>query len=192
MKYKHKSNEPLIRYFFCLFSLIALVFIVATSNSKNVLVASNINTVKAIESSRIKVIEKKEAKYTTVYSVEDIKNNQNNLIEFNGIIRGYALDCSECNTRLSCLENQDDLVNNIYYNDKTYGTVRILKTNESIPCGSIIKISNYDNQEFLGIVLDSTNDDQNLIVDLLFENENSILNLGLKENIDFKIERWSF
>ncbi|MBQ8892193.1 MAG: 3D domain-containing protein [Bacilli bacterium] len=199
MRYKHKNKEPLFRYFFCLFSLIALVFIFATSNKKNIIVASNINTVKAIESSRIKVIEKEEkkeeeveSKYKTVYSVNEIETNQDKLIEFTGTITGYGPDCPGCSGVLACSPHQNVLNNNIYYNDNLYGTIRILAADPSIPCGSIIKVSNYDNQEFIGIVLDRGRDIHGLTMDLLFESENSVINLGRKYNINFKVERWGY
>ena len=197
MRYKHKDKKPVIRYFICLFSLIALVFAFATSNKRSIIVASNINTVKAIESSRIKVIEKEEKnqieeiKYKTIYSINEIENN-NQLIEFTGTITGYGPDCLGCSGILACEPHQNVLNNNIYYNDNTYGTIRILAADPSIPCGSIIKVSNYDNQEFIGIVLDRGRDIHGLTMDLLFESEKSIVNLGRKYNINFKVERWGY
>ena len=197
MRYKHKNKEPIIKYFFCLFSLIALVFIIATSNKKNVIVASNINTVKAVESSRIKVIKEEKPKnqevlqYKTINSLNDIVS-YNEKIEFTGTITGYGPDCVGCSGVLACPPNKNVLNNNIYYNDNIYGTVRILAADPKIPCGSIIKVSNYDNQEFLGIVLDRGRDIHGLTMDLLFDSEKTVINLGRKYNINFKVERWGY
>ena len=175
MKYKHKNREALFRYFVCLFSIITLMFVVATSNKKSVLVASNINTVKALTSSYFKLKESK---------IADINNSLTS--EFNGTITGYI------DKNFNCPINSE-LTNNIYYNDYMYGTVRILKTNFEINCGSVIKVSNYDNQEFIGIVLDNTNTEGDFSnIKLLFENEDAILNLETKDNISFKIERYGY
>lgn len=196
MKYKHK-NKVLYNYFFCLFLVITLLFIIATSKETNYIVASNINTVKSIESSRIinqiKEVEKEEVEeYIKVYSVNDIINNQNKKIEFDGTITGYGPDCLGCSGILACPPNQNVLNNNIFYNDITYGEIRILAADPSIPCGSIIKVSNYDNQEFIGIVLDRGKDIHGLTMDLLFESEHTNSYLGRRYNINFKIERWGY
>ena len=197
MRYKHKKNKALKEYFFCLFSIIALVFLVATSNKKNVIVASNINTVKAIESSRIiptieEEIEEVVTEYILVTNTEEISNNKGKKQEFIGTITGYGPDCIGCSGVLACPPHQNALNNNIYYNDVTYGNIRILAADPSIPCGSIIKVSNYDNKEFYGIVLDRGRDIQGLTMDLLFESENTTSYLGRRYNINFKIERWGF
>ena len=197
MRYKHKNNKALLKYFFCLFSIIALLFFVATNNKKNVIVASNINGVKVIESSRI-VSSEKEAleevlpEYKTVTSVEEISMNQNQKIEFNGTITGYGPDCEGCKGIVACPPNMNVLNNNIYYNDVIYGKIRILAADPSIPCGSIIKVSNYENEEFYGIVLDRGRDIHGLTMDLLFESENTNFYLGRRYNINFKIERWGY
>lgn len=195
MKYKHKNNTPLKKYFFCLFSVIALLFIVATSNNKNVIVASNINTVKAIESSRIVKIEKEEEvedlNYIEVFSVEDIKNNQGNLLKFTGNIKGYGLNCSDCNQGFAC-ETNSKIVDKIYYKDEKYGNMRILASSDVIPCGSIIKVSESSKIDFYGIVLDRKEDTLDFNMKLLFENESISSYLGERSNVNFKIIRWGY
>ena len=198
MRYKHKNKEPIIKYFLCLFSLIVFVFIIATNNKKSVIVASNINTVKAVESSRIKIIKEEEKKenwevieYKKINSLNDI-TSYNEKIEFIGTITGYGPDCVGCSGVLACPPNKNVLNNNIYYNDNFFGTVRILAADPKIPCGSIIKVSNYDNQEFLGIVLDRGRDIHGLTMDLLFDSEKTVTNLGRKYDINFKVERWGY
>lgn len=198
MRYKHKKKNALIKYFFCLFTVIALVFMIATSNNKDVIVASNLNAVKAIESSRIitpneEVIEEIEtSEYIQVSNISEINANQGNRIEFIGTITGYGPDCLGCSGIVACYPNQNVLNNNIYFNDLTYGQIRILAADPSIPCGSIIKVSNYDNQEFIGIVLDRGRDIRGLTMDLLFESEYSKSYLGRRYDINFKIERWGY
>ena len=121
MKYKHKKHNTLVKYFFCLFSVITLLFIVATSNNKKIIVTSNVNTVKAIETSRIVTIEKEynDENYIEVISIDEFLNNINNNIKFTGNIKGYY------NKNFSCkLDSQ--ILNNIYYKDSKYGKLRIL------------------------------------------------------------------
>ena len=197
MKYKHKQEKSLIRYFLGLFFVITLLFIVATSNTKTTVIATNVNTVKAIESSRIVTpinMEElyEEVEYIKVFNTNEITLNKGNLIEFVGTITGYGPDCEGCSGIVGCPPYQNVLNNNIYYDDKEYGTIRILAADPSIPCGSIIKVSNYDNTEFIGIVLDRGRDIKGLTMDLLFDSENTTFDLGRKYNINFKIERWGF
>lgn len=198
MKYKNKGRQALKRYFINLFFVIFLMFIVATSPNKDTVVTSNINTVKSIESSRIIRPERNEEivfqkpNYQVVTSTNEIKMSENKLIEFTGTITGYGPDCVGCSGILACPPNQNVLNNNIYYNDEKFGKIRILAADPSIPCGSIIKVSNYDNNEFIGIVLDRGRDIHGLTMDLLYESEKKIENHGRKYNIDFKIERWGF
>lgn len=198
MRYKLKKKTVLYNYFFCLFSIIALIFIVATSNEKITIVANNINNVKAIESSHILepiFEEEKETEiveYIKVFSVNEINNNKEKNIEFIGTITGYGPDCEGCSGIVACSPYQNVKNNNIYYNDITYGKIRILAADPSIPCGSIVRVSNYDNFEFIGIVLDRGRDIHGLTMDLLFESENTTAYLGRRYNINFKIERWGY
>lgn len=195
MKYRHKISKELTRYFCGLFFVIALLFLIATSNDRSTIVASNVNTVKAIESSRVvlpikdEYIENEKSQF---FSIEEIIANQGNLAEFNGTLNGYSYDCDECSNNLVCLPSTNVSEDNIYYNDMTYGQIRILAADSNIPCGSIIKVSNYDNQVFYGIVLDRKNNVQGLIIDLLFNNKKSIVNFEKSNNVNFKIERWGF
>ncbi|MBR3660375.1 MAG: hypothetical protein IKN63_00530 [Bacilli bacterium] len=186
MRYKHKNNTSLKEYFFCLFLVIALLFIVATSNNKNVIVASNINTVKSIKSSRIVKIDKEEPNYIEVFSIEDFNNNQGNLIKFKGNIMGYGLDYQD----FKC-ETNSKIINKIYYKDRTYGNVRILAASDIIPCGSIIKVSDHK-INFIAIVLDRRIDVTDFNMKLLFESESISSYLGEYSNLEFKIMRWGY
>ena len=196
MRYKHKKKTALYNYFFCLFSIIALLFVIAASDEKAVIVANNINNVKSLETSRIKEplieIKEEEVEYVKVFSVNEIALNNGKKTEFIGTITGYGPDCDGCSGILGCPPHQNVLNNNIMYNDPTYGQIRILAADPAIPCGSIIKVSNYDNSEFVGIVLDRGKDIHGLTMDLLFESEHTNNYLGRRYNINFKIERWGY
>lgn len=196
---KNKRSNKLKNYFFNLFYIIFLMFVVATSNVKSSIIVNNINTVKAIESSRIEskglVFETiKKEEILKVFSVQEIILNQNKKIEFTGTITGYGPDCVGCSGIVGCPPYQNVKNGNIYYEDSTYGKIRILAADKSIPCGSIIKISNYKfiGEDFYGIVLDRGSAIVGLTMDLLHNSETETVVIGRQYNINFKIERWGF
>ena len=185
---RRKQINSLKLYFIGLFAIIFLIFVVATSNSKRSIVINNLNTIKAVSSSRIKAVDEK---IISVNSVQEIINNKNKKLEFTGTLTGYGADCVGCSGKVGCYPNQDIRNGNIYYDDKDYGKLRILASDPSIPCGSIIKVSNFGD-DFYGIVLDRGSLVKGLTMDLLFENENQTRSIGRLNNINFKIERWGF
>ena len=82
-----------------------------------------------------------------------------------------------------------------YYQDSNYGKIRILAADYSIPCGSIIKISNFkfvDGNEFYGIVLDRGSAIVGLTMDLLYPSEKDTVIIGRQKNIHFTVERWGW
>lgn len=191
---KNKQIKSIRKYFFNLFYVIFLLFLIATSNTKNSIVVNNINTVKGVESSRIVKYEVNNLeKFVKVFSVQEINLNQTKKIEFTGTLTGYGADCVGCSGILGCQPHQDVRNGNIYYNDSTYGKIRILAADSSIPCGSIVKISNYKfSDDFYGIVLDRGSAIVGLTMDLLHESESDTIKIGRQYNINFKIERWGF
>ena len=196
MKYKKKQLFMLYRYFFNLFFVFFLFLLIASSNPRGQIAVSNINTVKSIESSKLiflpqETIELPE--YQRVNSVNEIRNSSNKKIEFIGTLTGYGPDCAGCSGNLGCPPHKNVKNGNITYNDSTYGDIRILAADPSIPCGSIIKIANYKGlPEFIGIVLDRGSAIKGLTMDLLYDSENTKEDLGRQYEIDFKIERWGF
>jgi len=197
LRYKNYLRKCLKKYFFGLFFVILLLFVIATSNKKNTVVTSNINSVKSIESSRmlyteLEEIEEEEVEYVKVFSVDEIINNSGKLLEFEGTITGYGPDCPGCSGIVACYPNPNVLNNNIYYQDETYGTIRIVAADRSIPCGSIVRISNLFDEDVIGIVLDRGRDIHGMTMDLLFNSENTVKDFGRKYNINFKIERWGY
>ena len=200
MKYKKKQLFGLYKYFLNLFFVIFLFFIIASSGQTKQIAVSNINSVKALESTKLVFnepevieIEKEEPEYQMVYSVSEIKNSVNKKMEFIGTLTGYGPDCAGCSGIVGCPPYKSVLNGNITYDDPNYGNIRILAADPSIPCGSIIKIANYKNQaDFIGIVLDRGSAIKGLTMDLLYDSEGTTEDLGRQYNIDFKIERWGF
>lgn len=78
--------------------------------------------------------------------------------------------------------------NTIYYNDSTYGKVRIVAMNKDIPLYSIIKIKNYKlGGDVIAIVLDRGVGSG--VIDLLVENEKKSSKLGIQNNVQIEILR---
>ncbi|MBQ8472505.1 MAG: 3D domain-containing protein [Bacilli bacterium] len=199
MKLEKKQINSLKQYFFHFFFIISLMFLIATSNTKDSFVVNNINTVKALESSRIEQIDTKKPinlvpTFTRVTSIQELNAIQNKKIEFTGTLTGYGPDCVGCSGIVGCPPYQNVKNGNIYYEDSTYGKIRIVAADKSIPCGSIIKISNYPHidGDFYGIVLDRGSAINGLTMDLLYESEQNTIKIGRTYNINFKIERWGF
>ena len=199
MKRKKKQINSLKQYFFHFFFLISLMFIIATSNTKDSFIVSNINTVKALESSRIEKIDNKKPinlvpTFTRISSIQELNTLENKKIEFTGTLTGYGPDCVGCSGIVGCPPYQNVKNGNIYYEDLTYGKIRIVAADKNIPCGSIIKISNYPHidGDFYGIVLDRGSAINGLTMDLLYESEQDTIKIGRTYNINFQITRWGF
>ena len=189
----HKKRTHVLAYYCIIFVIFFLVIIVLDGNKKISIVTSNVNNVKWVQSSRI------------VHEMESIKKVNNTLdikkygstykIEFNGTLTGYGPDCPGCLGMVYCYPHPNVQNGKIYYEDKTYGKLRILAADYSIPCGSIIKIKNFSfiqGNEFYGIVLDRGSAIVGLTMDLLYPSEKDTIIIGRQRNINFTIERWGW
>ncbi len=81
---------------------------------------------------------------------------------YKGIMTGYGPDCKTCSGRgyVACRTVDKKSFNlikdGIYYNDETFGEVRVLAAALSkFPCGTIVKVENSRIGNFTGIVLDT-------------------------------------
>ena len=169
--------------------------IIISGNKRNSAVVTNINTVKSVKSSNIVSTMPIDRTLVRVFSTKEIKNlGGKNNIEFIGTLTGYGPDCPGCLGMVYCAPNPDVRNGNIYYNDKDYGTVRILAADYSIPCGSIVKIENFKfiKEPFIGIVLDRGSSIVGLTMDLLYPSEADTVVIGRAYNIKFQIIRWGW
>ena len=174
-------TKVIFRYYLFIIGLFTIAFIIVGGNQKVNIVTSNVNNVK---SSKL------------VTNTNEIRNYGSlNKIEFIGTLTGYGPDCPGCGGRVACSPNPDVRNGNIYFNDTTYGKIRILAADKSIPCGSIVHITNYkfvENNEFTGIVLDRGSAIVGLTMDLLYPSEKDTVIVGRQYNINFSIERWGW
>lgn len=131
--------------------------------------------------------------------LEIIQATQNELYEeghynpiytFVGELTGYAGDCALCTGYLACPPRTNVLKEGIYYNDKTYGTVRIVASSKNYPCGTILRFetSKLSEEPILAIVLDRGVGGN--VIDLLTESESyAIKSVGRVRNLEFEVLR---
>ena len=107
---------------------------------------------------------------------------------FNGTMSGYGSDVEGSGYTYSGYYIRDT----IYYNDPTYGELRILAGDSSIPMGTVIEVSNSNAGNFTGIVLDTGRNigfGRVYDFDLLFKTSKEAINYGVSRNAAFKILR---
>ena len=110
----------------------------------------------------------------------------------NLVMTGYGHDCRGCTTGKTA--SGYSIRDTIYYEDPTFGTLRIVAMDRSIPLYSIVRISNIKGMEpILAIVLDrggGISFSKSIQIDLVVESE-SVANttIGKKYNITCDILR---
>ena len=108
---------------------------------------------------------------------------------FTGTMSGYGSDIGDLTA------SEYNISNTIYYEDSTYGTLRILASDKCIPFGTVIEVSNSKAGNFKAIVLDRGGNigfDRLYDFDLLFETSMEAKNYGSSLNATFKILRVGF
>lgn len=109
---------------------------------------------------------------------------------FVGDLTGYAGDCPLCTGYLACPPRTNVLEEGIYFEDKTYGTLRIAASSRKYPCGTIIEfdVGKLSDEPIIAIILDrgvGGND-----IDLLSENEDiARKEVGRVKNQEFRVLR---
>ena len=114
-----------------------------------------------------------------------------------GSLAGYGPDCVGC-TSMMTASGRYIGEGNIYFDDPTYGKIRILAGDYSYPFGTIVKISNvdfYNDEPFYGIVLDrggNIGKGKTFLFDLLFASESEASKMGKEVNIKYEIIRLGY
>lgn len=150
-----------------------------------------------VEKVQEKVIEEK-SKNDTVNKTEPAEDNTNkpnietNILSltvgstFTGTMSGYGSDIGNFTA------SGHYIGDSIYYNDSTYGNVRILSGDDDIPFGTIVRVTNSKIGEFIGIVIDTGSKvgfDKVHDFDLLFKTSKEAMNYGISKNVTFEILR---
>lgn len=176
--------------------LLLLFLVVASGNKREKIFTYNINSVKSIEAVHIvsKYNPKEETLVPKLYTnfAEAIANGVTGPISFMGTMTGYGPDCVGCSGKTGCSPRQDLTNGNIYFNDNDYGNIRIVATDKAIPCGSIVRISNYQAEPIMAIALDRGGAIKGNIMDLLEKSEEEAKAVGRRQNIQFDIIRWGW
>ena len=129
--------------------------------------------------------------------VETIKKQETVLEKLVGSLAGYGPDCYGC-TSFRTASGRYIGDGNIYYEDKYYGTIRIVAGDKSYPFGTIVKISGaYDgeNSVIYAIVLDrggGVGKGKQFLFDLLFKTEKEAAQAGSRKNVTFEILRLGY
>lgn len=110
-----------------------------------------------------------------------------------GKLSGYGPDCYGCTTNRTASGYYVG-EGNIYYQDPTFGKVRILAGDSKYPFHTIVRIknSNVDEEPILGIVLDrggSIGIGEKYLFDLLYKTEVEASAFGVSQNVTFEILR---
>lgn len=180
----------------CFFIVLALI--VASGSGKHVNYATNISSATNLKAFHF------ESKYDDLnlnLSVRECSNmdevflyGATSPVSFTGEMTAYGPDCKGCGGKVSCPPRQDVRNGNIYYQDTTYGTVRILAADKTIPCGSIIEIRNvtFSSDSIYGIVLDRGGAIVGNIIDFLVTSETDSYAIGRQRDVNFTIVRWGW
>ena len=126
--------------------------------------------------------------------------------EFTGTLTGYGPDCPGCSPvgdvacRTKDGKNHSLIRDGLYYEDESYGSVRILAAdNGGFPCGTIVKIDNGILKPFVGIVLDSGITMRNawrdgvVWMDVAYDTEAETIHAGVtSKNTKFSVQRWGW
>jgi hypothetical protein len=130
---------------------------------------------------------------------ETLREYQNQLYEnglyspiytFTGELTGYAGDCPLCSGYLACPPRTNVLENGIYFDDETYGTVRIVASSKNYPCGTILQfdVGKLSSEPIIAIVLDRGVSGN--VIDLLTESEEfATKKVGRVRNLKFEVLR---
>ena len=110
-----------------------------------------------------------------------------------GALAAYGPDCSGCSGHLA--GGFDASGGNIYYNDPTYGNVRILAGDAKYPFGTIVKVSGTSLGVFNAIVLDrggGVGFGKRFLFDLLCPSNADAWGVGSFQNVTFEILRYGY
>lgn len=193
-----KLTIMLSKRFLLFLFLILCMFIVSTGNKKTTVLANNQNNVKSVQA--VHIVNKhnsllEQSKPVEVKSLaEVVKIAPKKSVAFTGSMTAYGPDCKGCSGRTSCPPRQNLSNGNVYFKDQDYGTVRILASDASIPCGTIVKISNISitNSYIYGVVLDRGSAIQETKMDIMYESEKQALSFGRQYNVRYEIVRWGW
>ena len=186
-----------LRFLLVVFVFIFVIFLLSGNTSK-VNNISNINNVKSIEASHIISKYDNRSKALKVREVSNMYEasvyGPDMPISFIGQMTAYNPVCVGCTGKVYCSPRQDVTNGNIYFNDTTYGKVRILAADYLIPCGTIVSITNvsFSNNPIIGIVLDRGGALKGNIMDFLVSESDDMDVVGRQHDVKYEVLRWGW
>lgn len=117
--------------------------------------------------------------------------NEEVLTVFSGTVSHYGPDCVGCSGVTASGYN---VKNTIYYQDKTYGTLRIVAADKKVPLGSVLRLT-YHDKVIHAIVLDrggAIGFSKNFILDLLCESERESYKQGIMKETKVEVLRYGY
>lgn len=174
-----------------------LLVLIASGNVHKSATTYYINNAKSLGSAHIvskydASVEKRDPLFAN--NLTEVRNlAHDNGVFFYGTMTGYGPDCEGCGGKVGCAP-YTDVRNTVYFNDSSYGQVRILASDPSIPCGTIVKFSNvtFTNEEITAIVLDRGGAIKGTLFDFLVESEKAAEVVGRQHNVRYEIQRWGW
>ncbi len=178
----------------CFFALL----IVSCGNTKTTNTVLNINGVRSLEAIHIESKYNDKDQVLMVMPVNNMKEasvyGPTTPISFTGQMTAYKANCVGCTGKVSCPPRQDVRNGNIYFQDPTYGTIRILAADPAIPCGTIVQITNvsFSADPIVGIVLDRGSAIKGNIMDFLVAEIDSTDTVGRQRDVHYEVIRWGW
>lgn len=121
---------------------------------------------------------------TTQPQVQENTSTTGNIIY--SYLTHYGPDCAGCGGTTSSGYN---VRNTIYYNDNTYGQVRIVAMSKNYPLYTVIKLKNYKYGTITAIVLDRGGAITGNKIDLLVSSESEASQCGIQNSVEVEILR---
>jgi len=202
---RRRRKRQIYRYssYMFLVSFCFLILLIVVSGNKKMSISTyNVNNTKSIQAVRMvdqyhSLVEMNRPQGPLLYETfeEAVAVSKTGVeASFMGKLTGYGPDCKGCGGNSACPPRQNFKNGNIYFNDPTYGKVRIVAADRSLPCGSIVRIHNIGiyKDPIIAIVMDRGGAVKGRHLDLLFETEKNMQGMYTHQNIQFDILRIGF
>ena len=168
--------------YFRVFSLLFFVMFITTTEMKrtSITVVKNDNLNKSINYEVISN-QQEESYKTALYQPETT---------FVGSLTGYAGDCPLCSGIVACKPRINVLEKGIFFDDKEYGTIRMVASSKRYPCGTILrfKVGKVSSEPIVAVVMDRGVGGNN--IDLLMNTEDEARKkVGRIKNLEFEVLR---
>lgn len=181
--------------------MVVFIFLLAISfgtveSGKNYV--ANVNGVKSVEANHMVLNYEnnvKKIEYRQVANMEEAAlYGADTPISFDGQMTAYKATCVGCTGGVACPPRQDVTGDNYYFQDDTYGKIRILAADPHIPCGTIVSFSNvsFSSEPIIGIVLDRGGAIKGNIMDFLVGPNDDMDVVGRQRGVHYEILRWGY